>query len=174
MNRRIKCYLLSGLLMTVVLSGCGFHLRGKLPLPPELSVVYIKSNDLRLADQLEVGLTGSGATVTKSQDKATAVLTIYNVGVNRRIQSVGGLGRVREYSLRLTATFDIKTKDGKEVLKRQSVSLTRDYSFTETQVVGKSVEEEIIINELRRDIVFEIIRRVRYKLKSKRRSAGNR
>ncbi len=167
MNRRILFYLSYGLLVVLVLSGCGFHLRGKIPLPPELSVVYIKSNDLRLADQLQVGLTGSGATITKSKDKATAVLTIYNVGLNRRIQSVGGLGRVREYSLRLTVTFDIRTKDGKEVLPRQDVSLTRDYSFTETQVVGKSVEEEIITKELRRDIVFEIIRRVRFKLKSK-------
>ena len=154
---------------SILPSACGFHLRGKIELPPEMSKVYIQAKDNRLAGQLGRGLVTSGATIVKDMTQATAVVKIYNVSEGRNVRSVGGTGRVREYSLVYSVDFDIRDASGKIIMKRQSASLSRDLSFNEAQVVGKSVEESIIREEMRRQMISELLRRMQRFFQSRQR-----
>lgn len=167
-NLKLVLIAISALLFLASLSGCGFKMRGKVSLPPEMRSVFVKSGSLPFTDQLEVQLSRSGVEVAKNEKSATAILKIYKIARNKRVQSVGTLGRVREFRLSIAVTFAVKTADGKILVKRQTVTRNRDYAFDEGQVVGKSVEASIIQRELLRDIGSSVLQRIQYQLKARK------
>ena len=166
-NRKILLIAIAVLFFMASLSGCGFQMRGKVSLPAEMRSVFVKSGSLPFTDQLEVQLSRSGVEVAKSEKSASAILRIYKIARNKRVQSVDTSGRVREYRLSIAVTFSVKTADGKILVKRQIVSRNRDYAFDEGQVVGKSVEASIIQKELLRDIGSSVLQRIQYQLKAR-------
>lgn len=159
----------TAILAAIIFSACGFQLRGKIELPPEMSSVYIQSTNLRLAGRLGRALNTSGASIVSDRKKASAILTIYQIKNSRGVRSVGGTGRVREFSLTYQVDFGIKDASGKVLMKRQSASLVREFSFNEAQVVGKSVEEAIIKDEMSRQMISELLRRVQRNFRSQQR-----
>ncbi|MCL4315318.1 MAG: LPS assembly lipoprotein LptE, partial [Gammaproteobacteria bacterium] len=65
-----------------------------------------------------------------------------------------------EFELVYTVNFDVQDKDGKALTDRQTIRLTRDFVFDETQVLGKEAEESVLREGLRRDAAGQILRRV--------------
>ena len=168
----MKKYFLSVITIIVaaiIFSACGFQLRGKMELPAEMSKVYIQTTNLRLAGRLGRALSTSGATIVSDRKKAGAILTIYHIKNTRGVRSVGGTGRIREFSLVYLIDFGIKDSHGKVLMKRQSTTLVREFSFNEAQVVGKSVEEALIKDEMSRQMISELLRRVQRNFKARER-----
>jgi len=168
--KKYLIYITSVSALLMLLSACGFHLRGKIELPTQMSKVFIQSKNLRLAGQLGRALKTSGALIVKDLNNATAILKIYSVSSGKSVRSVGGTGRVREFSLVLSVNFGIKGVSGEVFMKRQTAKLVRDYSFNETQVVGKSVEESIIRDEMRRQMISTLLRRIQRNFKAKQKT----
>ncbi len=166
-NRKVLLITISVLFFMASLSGCGFKMRGKVSLPAEMRSVFVKASSLPFTDQLEVQLSRSGVEMAKNEKSASAILKIHKITRKKRVQSVGSLGRVREFRLSIAVTFDVKTVDGKILVKRQTVTRNRDYAFDEGQVVGKSVEASIIQRELLRDIGSSVLQRIQYQLKAR-------
>jgi len=154
-------------MLVLLMTACGFHLRGKIELPPEMARVYIESSNLRLAGQLGQALKVSGAKIVTSSTQATAVVTIYSASNAKKVRSVGGAGRAREFRLVYAVNFGIKNAVGEVIMKRQTARLVRDFSFNESQVVGKSVEESIIVEEMRRRMVSTVLRRIQLNFKAR-------
>ncbi len=159
--------IVTGLLLIGLISACGFHLRGKIELPPEMARVFIEAKDLRLAGQLGQSLAVSGAKLVTNAKQATAILKIYSAGISKKVRSVGGIGRVREYQLVYTVNFGIKDASGQVVMERKTATLIRDFSFNESQVIGKSVEESVIRAEMQRQMIATLMRRIQLNFKAK-------
>lgn len=150
------------LALLIGLSACGFHLRGKLDLPAEMKKMHVKVGDVVLRGQLTAALRAAKVEVVERAEDASATLHIINYVERRQVRSVGGLGRVREFTLTHAIEFEVKTRDGKLFMKPDKVVQARDYTFDETQVVGKTTEETIIRQEMRRDLTQEVLMRLRY------------
>ena len=95
------------LMLVVLLSGCGFHLRGLTPLSPSLSPVYVSSAQAnnRLLRPLQRSLTNAGVTLSDSASEALHVLHLQRVVEGRRISSTTDRNKASEYQLTLTAEF---------------------------------------------------------------------
>lgn len=142
-------------LMALLLTACGFHLRGDVKLAPELSRIHIQGANPYdpLVRDLTRALTSAGAAVVEDPQSATAVLQVLDNSGDRRVLSVRSTGKVQEYELYQTFKFRVRDAAGKELLPAQELELTREYLFDADDVLSKSTEEEALRREMRRDLV---------------------
>ena len=142
-------------------AGCGFHLRGKEPLPASLVKPYIDAQDryTALYAALEKRLRAAGAQPATNAAAASAVIRIHLDDTGRELLSVTADNKPGEYEVYYAVEFSV-TSGESELLARQPVKLTRDYGYDETAVLAKEHEEESLRIALAADIADLILRRL--------------
>ncbi len=148
----------------LVLTSCGWHLRGtQATLPDNLKSVRLvtpkKEKKLHIA--LERALISAGATVIEDTDSPAYRLNVTDVSHERRGVSTSSRGKIAEYALTSQITFSVNDQTGQEVLSSATVSRQRTYFFDEDRVTSAFEEEKLLIDELQRDLVQQIVRRYR-------------
>ena len=141
--------------ITAFLSGCGYQLRGSASLPDVMAVTYIEG--LRpysaLVNDFTRALRTRNVTVTGEPAAATAILRITGNNTEKLVQSVDSAGNVLEYEIRQTISFSVSTPARQELLAEQSISLSRDFLFTSTDVLAKVREEDIVRHTVQKNLV---------------------
>ncbi|WP_215403419.1 LPS assembly lipoprotein LptE [Janthinobacterium sp. JC611] len=152
--------------LTVLLSACGFHLRGSngsFMLP--FATMYI---DLPDTSPLAIGLKRyiraiGGTEVVGTKDGADAVLEVLSDPERNRTKTILSLnpsGRVQEYQLGYSINFRVVDKAGNQLLAPTTISLVRPITFDESQVLAKETEEAALYRDMRNDLVQQIMRRL--------------
>jgi LPS-assembly lipoprotein len=151
------------LILLGLLQACGFHLREGIELPAVLESTYLQSKDLYsgIATELRLELQSAGADLTDQRDAATGVVVILNERSQRRVLSVGSAGRASEYELFEEVSFALEDPQGNVLLEPQTLRMTRDLVFDDTQLLGKVSEAEVIRRQMQRDLARQIITRIR-------------
>lgn len=160
MNRRAAILALTA---AVSLSACGFQLRGsngQSSLP--FKTIYLGVPETSpLGIELKRYIRASGDTETVSDPKAAqAILEVLSETRDKATLSLNTQGRVREYSLYYRVRFRVTDPKGKELLSPTEITLKRDISFNESQVIAKEKEEEMLYRDMQSDVVQQILRRL--------------
>jgi LPS-assembly lipoprotein len=140
-----------------LLTSCGFHLRGDPAVPPEMARTYIATDDRyslfyrTFRRQLE----NAGAELVESPVEATAELAILTDDTGQRVLSVSARNVPTEFEVYYTVYYTVRSGE-RVLLGPQQHTLTRDYTYDETRVLGKAREEEL----LRKAIVEDLVRLV--------------
>ena len=153
---------LSGLIvMAALLAGCGFHLQGHTPLPPVVRAPYVEAPDRQsdFVQYLRHALLSNGAQLTPEKEKASAVVSILRDSVARRVLSVSATNQPNQYEVTYTVGFAVSAA-GKELLPPQEISATRTYSFDERLLLAKNHEEQILRQDIARDLADMVMRRL--------------
>jgi LPS-assembly lipoprotein len=172
---RVALIALAGALL---LSACGFHLRGTRATewPAAIPEVRVRVADSRAAyEPLKLEMestlrTQAGVAIVESDEAAQLVLS--GERSDSRVLSVGSSGRVSEYLLRYEVSFRFLGTDGQELVASQTVRLLRDYTFDPTNVLAKEREESELKAAMRRDAVQQILRRLSRGLAGERPAPG--
>ena len=147
------------ILVFLILSGCGFQLEGSRALPISLAKTYLDTN--KPYTEFYESLTGilgvRGAEVVKAQQEAVAILRILEDTSGQRILSVSARNTPQEYEIFYAVTFSLESK-GSTLIENETVIVTRSYSYDATQVLGKSIQEQILRESLAQDLARQIIR----------------
>lgn len=158
---------LSILVLTSMLSACGFHLRGDVPIAPVLQQTHISGaavfSDLYV--EIKRRLERAGAKVSDTPLSTDTVLAIISDQLNRRVLSVDALGRASEYELTYSVEFDVHDPKGTLLVPRQSVNQLRDYKFDPNNVLAKDTEEVTLRKALVAAAVQQMLRRIDAELK---------
>jgi LPS-assembly lipoprotein len=152
--------------LTVLLSACGFHLRGSngsFMLP--FATMYIGLPETSpLAIGLKRYIRAIGSTeVVSTKDGADAVLEVLSDPERNRTKTILSLnknGRVQEYQLGYSINFRVLDKAGNQLLAPTTISLVRPITFDESQVLAKETEEAALYRDMRNDLVQQIMRRL--------------
>jgi LPS-assembly lipoprotein len=149
-------------LLVVFLSSCGFHLRGEAQLSPAMQVLAIEGADALspLGRDLRKALDRSGARVVEAGTEGAAVLRIGSNQFRTDVLSVGGNARANEYTIRYHVEFDVVGAGATPLLAKQTIELSRDFTFDATQALGIAAEQDLLTGELQRDMVQAILRRL--------------
>jgi len=149
-------------LLTVVLAGCGFHLRSEARLPAALQTLRIEGVDpvSPLGRDLRNALARAGATVVATDAGATSTLRVGTNRITTEVLSVGGNARANEYTMRYSVEFDVVAAAGENLVPRQLIELTREFTFDATQALGVAAEQDLLTQELQREMVQRILRRI--------------
>ena len=153
--------LLVGGLSALVLAGCGFHLQGSVAMPDGVRSVFISTSDelTPFGVALRQSIERSGATIAPSAATADTVLRITRDRTGRRVLSVSSRNTPQEYELFYAVEFSID-RAGKEVVQSQPLELTRNFSFTEPQLLAKDREQDVLRDAMAQDLANLVARRL--------------
>lgn len=151
--------LTSALLMTSLITGCGFHLRGDYSIPDELNTLSLTSYDsystftrmmkgqLRLS---EVNI------VTPAENVPN--LHLEGESISERTLSLYQNTRAAEIEITLNASYRVTVPELGS--KTYSTSVTRSYLDNPLSALAKSVERDMIEDEMRKLAATQIVRQM--------------
>ena len=149
------------LLGCILLSACGFHLQGAASTPAEMQRTYISTPDefSQFYRELRRNLIAAGVELTDSAEDATATLTILYDFTDQRVLSVSARNVPTEFEVFYTVQYTI-TSGEKSLLGLQELTLTRDYTYDSTLVLGKAKEEQLMRDAIVGDLVRIIMEQI--------------
>lgn len=155
MSRRLVL-LLTGLSL---LTGCGYHLRGNIELPPELTQVYITGPDRDLVQQLSKALEQSGATIMES-GKGAAVINMTTSEFERKLRTTDASGLATAYSFKYDVTYNLTASDGDRLQSAENIALLRTLDYDPTQQLQAEDEARFLKEEMQQEVVVQMLRRL--------------
>lgn len=155
----VRRRLLLGLGLSGLASGCGFQLRGSAQLPFS-SLHVLGAANTPLGQELRRALRASNVRLEPSPAQAQATLHILSELRDRLILSLGGQGRVREYTLRYRLAYQVTTAKAAVITPPTEILLKRDISFNDNEVLAKESEEAMLYRDMQSDAVQQLIRRL--------------
>lgn len=144
--------------LLLLLSGCGFQLRGSQTLPFESVAIANASGDLLV--ELTRAFHTTSARVVGEGDAPQVVLELTPESRERQILSVSGAGRIAELKLVYRLGFKLRDAQGRLWLPPQELLLTRELTFDATRTLAKEQEEALLYRDMQRDAVNQILRRL--------------
>jgi LPS-assembly lipoprotein len=143
------------------LAACGFHLQGAATTPEEMQRTYISTADefSQFYRELRRQLRAAGVEVTNSPADATATLTILYDFTDQRVLSVSARNVPTEFEVFYTVSYTI-TSGETSLLEQRDLTLTRDYTYDATLVLGKAKEEQLMRDAIVGDLVRIVMEQI--------------
>ncbi len=153
-RRSTFCLLITALL----LSSCGFQLRGDLPLS-HFPAMYIQSErHSELAALVSNQLSYNKVQLLDSYQPQAPVLQLLTDSLERRTLSLFPNGQVAEYELIYKVRYQLTMPDGEP--QPYQFELYRDYQDDPNQALAKAKELELMLGELRQQAANRILRQL--------------
>jgi len=157
MNRR----LFLAALPAALVAGCGFQLRRLDGIP--FANLYLDAPPGSVVGQrIRTMLISSKTTrLTATPDQAEATLNLGPEERSKTILSLSGAGRVTEYRLGLLLTYSIISRDGGVIAEPETIDLSRDLTYDDSQLLAKGAEEQLLYRDMEESATQRILRRLR-------------
>lgn len=175
--RSLSIVMLAGVVTLV--SACGFGVRGsgRQSGGEIVGDVYLaESGSISVSVALRNALTAQLVRFVSMPEQADTIIVLSNEQLSRRVASVSASGRVSEYELLHAIDLRVlRAADGIDVseisvddvqriladkIDAQNVSVIRDYTYDETDVLAKDDEERILREEMRQELVRHLVLRI--------------
>jgi LPS-assembly lipoprotein len=143
---------------TLLLSGCGFHLRGQATLPFES--LHVVGPPVFASQVARAVRAGSQTRITTNPKEAQVTLQILSELRERNILTLSSGGRVRELQLRYRVTYRLFDQNNKEYISTSEILLKRDLTYNDADVIAKEQEEGLLYRDMQNDAVQQLVRRL--------------
>lgn len=152
----------SAVTMTALLSSCGFHFRGEMPLAQPLHSLYIQSVDPYgvLTRNLEQSLKMSHVQLAASPAIAQTILVILRDDTSQSLLSVGATQQTRQYKLSAVVSFEVTDASGRVIVPPQDLSDSRVITVQSNQILGSSNEANLYFQQMQRGLATAIMYRL--------------
>jgi LPS-assembly lipoprotein len=143
----------------LALLGCGFHLQGRAPLPAVVKTPYVEAPDRQsdFVQSLRHALLSNGAQLVPDKANASAVISVLNDQMTRRVLSVSAANQPNQYEVTYSVRVSV-TAGQQELLPAQEVTVTRTFSFSEPLLLAKGHEEDVLREDMARDLAERVLR----------------
>ena len=145
-------------LLCLSLSSCGFHLRGQVELPDEISPLYLDAkgeNNLLLRELSALLQQPDKNNLADSEAMAKARLYILSARQLKRVVSVDSRGRAREYELTYWVRYGVTLMAAESLTENQTemreLKLKRDLLFDPDSVLAVSHEQDALFKAMLKD-----------------------
>ena len=146
-------------LACLLLAACGFQLRGTADVP--FQSIYVPAVAGGIGLELKRNIqAGTRAKVVDDAKQAEAVLEFTREAREKAILSLTAQGRVREFQLRYIVGFRVHDGKGRDFVPATTVTLIRDITFNDSDVLAKETEEGLLYRDMQSDMVQQILRRL--------------
>jgi LPS-assembly lipoprotein len=148
------------ILTLLLLTACGFHLRGQVGM--SFQSIYLIAPNLNspFVNELRRNLVANKVTLANGLEQSDVVLNIVSENTEKQVLSLGGDGRVNEYRLIYRVSLRAYNQQQQEWIPAEEMSLRRDFSYDDTQILAKEAEETLLYQSMRTDMVQQIVRRL--------------
>ena len=151
------------LIAVLSLSACGFHLRGSdmQDITFSFKSLYLKApGETPFVADLRRILLANKITLTAAPDQADLVLEVVSEQTLKQILSLDSSGHVQEYQLLYKVSLRAYDKQQVNWLPAEEISLSRNMTYSDKQVLAKEQEEAGLYQDMRSDAVMQAVRRL--------------
>jgi LPS-assembly lipoprotein len=155
----------------LLLSGCGFHLRGSSTAGSTALTLAIddRTREKSAGTWLGGGPGELARILTETladggvarRDDAGLRIELLNERIEKRVASVDATASAAEYQLDYTLTFRALGADGATVIKESKLKLDRSYRHKADAIMGSAEEEALLQRDMRRDASVQVLRLLR-------------
>ena len=128
------------LLVTLLMTACGFQPQGPMPLAAPLHKMYL--NSARPYGDLTRYLTSylktSSVTIVPNPAEAETILVISQDDTSQELTGVSSTQQTRQYALHVNVTFEVTDRKGRVRIVPQSLTETRTITVQSNQILGSS------------------------------------
>ncbi|NMK48319.1 LPS assembly lipoprotein LptE [Achromobacter sp. Bel] len=158
-----QSWLLRGacLALFMLLSACGFALRGVTPMPFDTLYVGIPDNTQFGADvRRSLRAASPNTKLVDSPKEAQAILQQVSDSRTLREVSLNAQGRVEEYELGINYTFRLIDNKGRALIPDTTLSIFREMPYDDQVVQAKQGQIDTLYKSMQRDLVTRVLRRM--------------
>ena len=135
---------LIALLMLLIISSCGFHMRGMTEI--SYKTISLEGKELSFIKDLKKVLNRNKVAIVSSTENPELRIELLSEESEKRILSLSGQGLVREFEIFYRVRYRVKTIDS-EIWSQENIIETRkDFTYSDSNLIGKE-EEERQLNE---------------------------
>ncbi len=136
----------------LLLTGCGFHLKGEASLSPELSkITLIKTGDRIFDDTLIQQLEKSGSRLVEGYQTAVLQLTLdVPEAVTIAQSSSTGLS-IQLLTVRLN--YALKSASGQWLIQQKTLTQTKEFELDSNQILAKNKEKQQLYQQMKKNLV---------------------
>ena len=152
------------MILALLLSACGYHLRGAIDLPAGMKNVYLEGGSAQLRDQFNRAMELSSVPLASSPETAGIIVKIFDEDSQRRVLSLNSQGAANDFELGYSFDYELVDSKNKVLVPRQSMEIKREYYNDQLAVLAKGNEEALIRDEMYQQAVRTIVNRARVAL----------
>jgi len=158
--------------IVLLLTACGFHLRGKIELQDYLLPLYLQTEGVgfEISRELNALFRANQVNLAESKTEAASVLNIIQAKKSQRVLSIDSNGRVQEYELNYLIRYRLRGKDITSMEKK--IHLKRDLLFDPTSVLAVGHEAETLYRDMVSDSARLILQQLQAVAKKAEKSVG--
>ena len=136
-------------------------MQGAASTPEAMQRTYISAVDefSPFYRELRRTLQAAGVEVLDNPDESSATLTILYDFTDQRVLSVSARNVPTEFEVFYIVRYEITTS-GNSLLEPQELTLTRDYTYDATLVLGKAREEQLMRDAIVSDLVRIVMKQI--------------
>ncbi len=146
----------------LLLTGCGFHLRGLIHLPPAFKKVSIIQQQVNpaLTRTLRLELEANHITPLDPPQKTRYTIILEKDNMEQELINVSASTAPRQYRLLYQLQFQVTRNDGKLILPSQLISVPRQVTINNDRILGSTYELHTIEQEMRQETVTQLLSRL--------------
>ncbi|HCW16451.1 LPS assembly lipoprotein LptE [Achromobacter sp.] len=149
------------LALFMLLSACGFALRGVTPMPFKTLYVGIPDNTQFGADvRRSLRAASPDTKLVDTPKEAQAILQQVSDSRTLREVSLNAQGRVEEYELGINYTFRLIDNKGRALIPDTTLSIYREMPYDDQVVQAKQGQIDTLYKAMQRDLVARVLRRM--------------
>lgn len=147
------------IIITWLLAGCGFHLRGTQPLPPQLHTMYLQSNSpySNFTRQLKNTLRLSKVRLVNDPKQAQIILCILKENFYTNQTTVASTAQTRNYNVTYAITYSLQNKHGNTIIQPKSINSTDSITVNQNEILENSNKLDITKQSLIRNLIMKLM-----------------
>ena len=149
------------LITALLLSACGYHLRGAFELPVGLKNIFLEGGSAPLQEQFKKAMELSSVPLSPSAEAAGIIIRVFDENSQRRVLSLAATGVANDFELDYRFDYEIVSAQNKVLMARQPVEIKREYYNDQLAIIAKEAEEAIIRNEMYQQAVRTVVNRAK-------------
>jgi LPS-assembly lipoprotein len=152
--------MLSALTASLASTACGFRLRGEAAFAFPSAFVNAPGQSAFAAELARAIEASGGARVASTADGARAIVEITRIVDDKQVLSLSPGGRAQEYLLVKSVLFRVTGNDGREWSKTDEITVRRTFTFDDTQLLAREIQEQRLLRDMQSDAAQQIVRRL--------------
>ncbi|MFA5984321.1 MAG: LPS assembly lipoprotein LptE [Methylococcaceae bacterium] len=151
-------------ILALLLTACGFHLRGSGQADFSLGKLYLDGGSGQLREQFTKALKASGDLVN-SPEQANVVVKVLDEYLQRRVLSTSARGKANEYELVYFLKYEISDAKHRALGEQPPIEIRRSYFNDQQDIIAKDGEEQVIRGEMYQQAMRSVSDRIRFSQK---------
>lgn len=144
--------------MLLMITSCGFHLRGMTEI--SFKTISLEGKELSFTKNLKKTLASNKVSIILPTENPELRIELLSEESEKRILSLSGQGLVREFEIFYRVRYRIKTIDSETWSQENIIETRRDFTFSDSNLIGKQEEERQLNESMRNEAITNLFNQI--------------